>query len=121
MEAEDIGYGESASNYCQVTLVKVVERRWLWLFLHTRANHFGCVRSALHGDLCHAGQRLAVPSGGKRQVAHHKDVRIVWYRQLRSHRNAAETIGLRPDALRQFSAESITGNPAGPKNGFCPQ
>src|SRR5262245_19929726 len=121
MEAKNVGHRGCPADHSQVALIKILKRRWHWSSRKASANHLGGVGASLHGYLRYSWQLLPILPCRKGQVTHHKNVRIVWHRELRRHRNSAVAVGFCLDALPQFSAKRIAGNASGPKNGLCPQ
>src|SRR5215467_1014540 len=118
VKSEDIGDGGGAADDRHVSLVEIVERPRLGLPFDAGADDLRGIGAALHCNLGYAGQRLALRPRRQRQVAYHKNVRIVWHGELRRYQDAADAIGLGSYTLGEFPAELVHRHSTGPEDGF---
>src|SRR6266849_5769966 len=121
MDSKDICHRGGAADYRHFAFVEVMKWRRFFLPGHPRTDNFGGVRSALHRDLCDAGQWSSLFIGGVSKIANDENFGKIGDSQVAIHLDPAAAIRFRLGALGEFPPEGRGGDATGPEHRLCRQ
>src|ERR1022692_3352827 len=92
VQLAELGHSSIAADGGEVALVEVVKRRGIFATGQAALDQAGDVAALLHGDRCHAGQRLAALMGETGEVADDEDFRVSGDTEVGLHDDASGVI-----------------------------